>query len=83
MLGVLRVEWNKDNNVKQMWKQMKLVMVNSAKEVCESRKIGKNPKNVWQNNVKVTFEKKEVVLKVVLGARDEIAKERHREPYKK
>ena len=30
------VEWDRENNVKHMWKQVKQAMVESAREVCGS-----------------------------------------------
>ena len=36
-----------DNNVKHMWEQVKLAVVESAREVCGSVRVGgKNPKRV-------------------------------------
>ena len=33
-----------------MWEQVKWAMVESAREVCDSVRVGgKNPKNVWWN----------------------------------
>ena len=44
---------------------------------------GENPKNLWWNNqVKPAVKRKEDAWKVVLGARDEDAKERCLEVYK-
>ena len=43
-----RVEWDGDNNVEHMWEQVKRAMVESAREVWGSVKIGRrNPKRVW------------------------------------
>ena len=45
------VEWGGGNNVINMWEQVKLAMVESAREVCGSvRDEGKNPKSVWWND---------------------------------
>ena len=64
-----RVEWDGENNVKQIWEQVKWTMVESAREVCGSLRVGgKNPKSVWWT--------KEAAWKEVLRARDEDAKER-------
>ena len=61
-----------------MWEQVKWPMVESAREVCGSVKVGGgNPKSVWWNDeVKDGFKRNEVAWKEVLGARDEDAKER-------
>ena len=41
------VEWDGDNSVEHMWEQVKWAMVESAREVCGSVRMGgKNPKNV-------------------------------------
>ena len=34
------VEWDGDNNVEHMWEQVKQAMVESAREVCGSVKVG-------------------------------------------
>ena len=42
------VEWDGDDNVERMWEQVKQAMVESAREVCSSVKVGgENPKSVW------------------------------------
>ena len=50
MLGLLRgkgVEWDRDDNVGNMWKQVKLAMVESARKVCNLIRVeGKKPKRV-------------------------------------
>ena len=52
MGGLLRgtgniVEWDGGNNVEHMWEQVKRAMIDSAKEVCDSVRVGgKNPNNV-------------------------------------
>ena len=53
-------------------------MVDRAREVYETeRVVGKNPKNVWCNDVvKASVEREEAVWKEVLGNRDEVAKDR-------
>ena len=73
------VEWDAENNVEHMWKQVKWAMVESAREVCDSVRVrGKNTKSVCRNNdVKAPVRRKEV-----LGARDEEAKERCMEAYR-
>ena len=38
------VEWNGDDNVQHMWEQVKRAMVESAREVCSSMRVGKQPK---------------------------------------
>ena len=41
------VEWNRDDDVEHMWEQVKWAMVESAREVCGSVRVGgKNPKSV-------------------------------------
>ena len=56
-------------------------MVDSAKEVCSSVRVGtKNPENVWLNDVvKDAVERKEPPWKETLEARDEVAKDRYME----
>ena len=52
MLGLegKRVQWDGENNVKHMWEQVKWAMVERAREVCGSLRVGgKNPKSVWWN----------------------------------
>ena len=45
------VEWDGDDNGKHMWEQVKLAMVESAREVCSSVRVGgKNPKGVGWND---------------------------------
>ena len=34
------VEWDGDNNVENMWKQLKQAMAESAREVCGSVRVG-------------------------------------------
>ena len=42
------VEWDRENNVEHMWEQVKRSMVESAREVYVSVRVGgKNPKSVW------------------------------------
>ena len=73
-----RVEYNGENNVEHIWEQVKLAMVVSAREVCESVQVRcGNPKSVWCNDqVKDALKRKEVAWKGVLGARDENERER-------
>ena len=61
-----------------MWEQVKRAMVESAREVCGSVKVGgKNPKSVWWNNeVKYAGRRKETALKEVLASNNEEVKER-------
>ena len=58
-----------------MWEQLKWAMVESAREVCGSVRLGgKNPKNVWwKDEVKAAIRRKETAWKV-LAASDEEAK---------
>ena len=51
-------------------------MVESAREVCDSMRVGgKNPKSLWWNDVvKSTDERKEAALQEVLRTGDEFAK---------
>ena len=67
-----------------MWEQVKRGMVDGAKEVCGSVRVGgTNPKNVWWTyEVKAADKRKEAAWKEVLVARDEDAKERGQEIYK-
>ena len=62
---------------------MKQAIVESAREVCSSVRVGrKNPKSVWQNDaLKAVNKRKEDSSKQVLRARDEAAKERCMEAY--
>ena len=62
-----------------MWEQVKQVLVDSARKVCASVQVGKkHPVDVWWNDiVKAAVERKEV-----LGAMDEVTKERCMEIYK-
>ena len=64
-----------------MWEQVKLAIVESAREVCGSVRVGGgNPKSVWWNDqVKAAVRDRR---KEVLGAKDEDAKELCREVYK-
>ena len=57
-----KVEGEDSRNVEQMWEQVKQAMVNRAREVRDSVRVGgKNPKNVWWNDV----------VKAVLGKKEE------------
>ena len=73
-----RVEWDGENNVEHMWEQVKQAMVESAREVWGSGRVGfGNPKSMWWNDqVKAVVKRKEDAWKEVLRARDEYAKER-------
>ena len=45
------VGWDGDNIDEPMWEQLKRGMVESAREVCGSMRLGgKNPKSVWWND---------------------------------
>ena len=58
------VQWDGDNNLEHMWKQVKRAMLESAREVCGSVRVGrKTPKSVWWNEIKAAG-------KVVLAASD-------------
>ena len=67
-----------------MWKQVKWAMVENAKEVCGSVRVGgKNPKSVWWNNeIKPAVRRKESAWKGVLATSDEETKERCIEVYR-
>ena len=79
-----RVECNGENNVEHIWEKVKLAMVESARKVWGSVKVGGgNPKNVcWDNEIKATLKRKGAAWKEVLEAKDEVAKERCLEIYK-
>ena len=79
-----RVEGDGDNNAEHMWEEVKRAMVESAREVCGSVRVGgKNPKSVWWNDaVKTRIRRKEAVWKKVLAASDEEVKERCIEAYR-
>ena len=55
-----RVKWDGENNVEHMWEQVKRAIVESAREVCGSVRVGgRNPKNVrWNNQVKMRLKKR-------------------------
>ena len=57
------VEWDGDDNVEHMWDQVKWAMVESAREVCGSVRVGgKNSKSVWRNDeIKAPVRRKEVL----------------------
>ena len=59
-------------------------MVESAKEVCSSVRVGgKKPKSVWWNDkIKAAVKRKEIAWKGVLAARNDEAKERSMEAYR-
>ena len=78
------VEWDGENNVENIWKQVNRTMVESAREVYGPMKVeGKNPKSAWWNDeVKAAVRRKEAAWKEVLAASDEEAKERWMEAYK-
>ena len=69
-------------NVNHMWEQVKWTIVESAREICDSVRVG-NPKSMWWNDeVKDAVNRKEAAWKKVFGARDEDGKERCIEAYK-
>ena len=77
------VEWDGENNVKHMWEQVKQPMVESAREVCGSVRMGERTQSVWWNNeVKSAVRRKEAVWKEVLAPSDEEEKERCMEAYR-
>ena len=55
------LEWDGSNNVEHMWEQVIWAMVESAREICSSVKVGgKNPKSVWCNGeIKAAVRRKE------------------------
>ena len=67
-LEVKGVEQDGDNNVKHMREQVKRTMVESAREVCGSVRVGgKPPKSMWWNDeIKAAVRRKEDVWKGVL-----------------
>ena len=71
------VGWDGDNNFEHMWEEVKRAMVESAREVCDSIRVGgKNPKSVWWNyEIKAVVRKKETAWKEMLAASDEEVKE--------
>ena len=77
------VEWNDNNNVEHLWEQVKQAIVESAREVCGSVRLGgKNPKSVWWNyEIKTEDRRKEAAWKVLTASNEE-AKERCMEEYR-
>ena len=67
-----------------MWEQVKWAMVESAREICGSVRIGgKNLKSVWwKDEIKAAVRRKDAVWKGVLAASDEETKERGMEAYR-
>ena len=64
-----RVELDRDDNVKNMWEQVKQAMVESGREVCGSVRVGgKNSKCVVEQQGKSAVRRKETAWKVVLAA---------------
>ena len=57
-----RVEWDGKSNVKYMCEQVKREIADSAREVCDSVRVGgKNQESVWwTDEVKAATEKKKV-----------------------
>ena len=68
-----------ENDVEHMWEQVKMAMVEGAREVCDLMRVEeKNQRSVWWNDeVKVAVTRKEV-----LEASDEETKERRIEVYR-
>ena len=79
-----REEWGGENIVEHMWEQVKRAMVESAREVSGSMRVGRgNSKSVcWNDQVKTAAKRKEAVGKEVSGARDEDSRERCLKVYK-
>ena len=77
-VDVMRVELDRENNVGRMWEWVQLAMIERAREVCDSVRLGgKNPKSVWWiDKIKSTVRRKKPAWKGVLGTRDEDAGER-------
>ena len=69
-----RVEWARDDNVEHMWEQVKRAMVEIAREVCVSVRVGEgSPKSMWWNDeVKAAVKRKVAAWKEMLGARDKM-----------
>ena len=57
-----RVEWDGEKNVEHMWEEVKRAMVEIAREVCGSARVGGgNPKYLWRNDqVKVAVKRNEM-----------------------
>ena len=74
------MEWDGYNNVEEL----KWVMVESAREVCGSVRVGgKSLKSVWWNDkIKAAVRRKVVAWKRVLAASDEETKERCMKDYR-
>ena len=56
-------EWDGDNNVEHMWEQVKWAMVESAREVCGSVRVGeKNQKSVcWNDETKAAVRRRRLL----------------------
>ena len=67
-----------------MWEQVKQAMVEIAREICSSVRVGENnPKSLWWNDeIKAAVRRKEAAWKGVLAASDEETKERCMEAYR-
>ena len=78
------VEWDGYDNVEHMWEQVKRAMVERAREVYSSVRVGGiNPKSVWwDDEIKAAVRRKEAAWKVFLAASDEETKERCMDAYK-
>ena len=59
------LEWDGNNNVEHMWEQVKRAMVECAREVYGSVRIGgKNSNSVWWNDeIKAAVRRKETAWK--------------------
>ena len=66
-----------------MWEQIKQAMVESARKMCGSMKVGgKNPKSIWWNDYLKAAVQRRVSTWKVLAASNEEAKESCMEAYR-
>ena len=63
-----RVEWNGDNDAKNMWEQVKRPMVGSTSGLWLSESVW------WKDEIKVAIKRKKAAWKEVYAASDEEAK---------
>jgi hypothetical protein len=72
------------NGIEQIWTHLKEALVNSAREICGSAKVGNRNVNseIWCDEVKQAINRKKEAWLKVLQAKDEILKERYMEEYK-
>ena len=72
------VEWDGDDNVKHMCEQVKQAVVESAREVCGSVRVGERTQRVWWNDeIKAAIRRNELLV-----VSDEETKERCMEEYR-